>query len=84
MEYVDKFKEIGIVIADYSSTKDMPRPAWLRTYEEYRLFLSEYHRRPRSTERKLYMWQNEMQKRYQRGNLKPMQIDMLRQVGIIE
>lgn len=83
-EYVEKFKELGIDIANYTSNKDMPRSAWMQTFEEYRLFLDKYHRQPRSNDGKLYAWQTEMLRRYKRGNLKPSQITLLRDVGVIE
>jgi len=35
-EYVDKFMEIGIDISVFTSGKELPRPAWMSTYMEYK------------------------------------------------
>lgn len=35
-EYVDKFTEIGIKISDFTSAKELPKPAWMSTYMEYK------------------------------------------------
>lgn len=83
-EYIDMFSEIGIDIACFTSSREMPRPSWMRTYTEYRTFLETMHRRPSTKEKKLYDWQVNMRLRYKNGNLKQSQIDLLRYVGVIE
>lgn len=63
-EYVDKFIEIGIDISVFTSAKELPRPAWMSTYMEYKKFLETMHRQPSTREKKLYCWQAQMRKRY--------------------
>ncbi len=83
-EYIDKFTEIGIDIASFTSGKEQPKPAWMSSYLEYRKFLDKMQRQPSTKDKKLYRWQIQMRKRYECGNLKQMQIDLLRDIGIIE
>ena len=82
-EYADKFTEIGIDISVFTSGKELPRPAWMSTYMEYKKFLETMHRQPSTKEKKLYCWQAQMRKRYKCGNLKQSQIDLLHDVGVI-
>lgn len=82
-EYVDKFIEIGIDISVFTSGKELPRPAWMSTYMEYKKFLETMHRQPSTKEKKLYNWQAQMRKRYKSGNLKQSQIDLLHDIGVI-
>lgn len=82
-EYVDKFIEIGIDISVFTSGKELPRPAWMSTYMEYKKFLETMHRHPSTKEKKLYCWQAQMRKRYKSGNLKQSQIDLLHDIGVI-
>lgn len=82
-EYVDKFTEIGIDISAFTSAKELPRPAWMSTYMEYKKFLETMHRQPSTREKKLHCWQVQMRKRYKRGNLKQSQVDLLHDIGVI-
>ena len=82
-ECVDKFSEIGINISVFTSGKELPKPAWMSTYMEYKKFLGTMHRQPSTKEKKLYSWQAQMRKRYKSGNLKQSQIDLLHDIGVI-
>ena len=83
-KYIDGFDELGIDISSPTVCEDMPLPAWMQTYEDYMIFVSEYHRHPNNNDGFLYQWENEMLRKYKLGALKSIQIDLLRTVGIID
>ncbi len=83
-ELIDRFAELDIDIAHFSSTREMPQKRWIKTFHEYKKFVADNHRKPSAKEQRLYHWQNLMRMRYKKGNLKESQIDMLRDIGVID